>query len=561
MQKYGEFGHIECCETITDVKDSLVQLNFQLVRTNKTHLHILQKRMREILGILKQTHDIQHLQILYKMTIHVRDIVQGKGECALFYMMILVWYDFYPDCAMLLLYGSVISLRLNDKSFGSWKDIKYFCNYCLEVTGNDSHQMIEYAIFITNQELTRVLTTPYDISSPKSFVAKWIPREKSKKFGWLNKKLALDYYSDYIKTATDKWGKIKATNKALMEYRAICSSLNKELDTVEIKQCEQNMLYMNFLNTPSLTLLKQTRSLLNLHVNGQPERKTNPSNVAAAKLFEEFIISSEVVHGKNITLVQFAKQALRPNITYFEKEIINKQWKDNASQIESLRSMIPIVDCSQTMFECDALYGAMALACRIAEKSVIGRRILCFSSRSIWINLDDENCRSNFTDMIQMVYRKIKDNIGLTAHIHVALDTLLESIIDCEMPATDVEQMMFVIISSMKFEKDRKGWTNDLLYNMIKTKFENAGKSVDGSPYRPPHILFWNVTQGDGFPCSCKETNVSMMSGFSPVSLNSFRENDSQDLKICNPWSMLCSMLNKPRYNFAVKVVESYLEQ
>ena len=52
-------------------------------------------------------------------------------------------------------------------------------------------------------------------STNKSLVAKWIPREKSHKFGWLTPYIAREYYSNWF---TDKMtdGQYKsATRKAL----------------------------------------------------------------------------------------------------------------------------------------------------------------------------------------------------------------------------------------------------------------------------------------------------------------------------------------------------------
>ena len=39
----------------------------------------------------------EYLILLYKMIGQTRDIIDGKGECSLTYMMIYTWYDFYPE--------------------------------------------------------------------------------------------------------------------------------------------------------------------------------------------------------------------------------------------------------------------------------------------------------------------------------------------------------------------------------------------------------------------------------------------------------------------------------
>jgi hypothetical protein len=92
-----------------------------------------------------------YLCILYKMIGQTRDIIDGKGEYNLTYMMIYAWYDFYPDLAKFILYNLVIS-ETGDHPYGSWKDMKYFCNYCKN-KGNSYHPLINECINICNSQL------------------------------------------------------------------------------------------------------------------------------------------------------------------------------------------------------------------------------------------------------------------------------------------------------------------------------------------------------------------------------------------------------------------------
>jgi hypothetical protein len=222
--------------------------------------------------------------------------------------------------------------------------------------------------------------------------------------------------------------------------------------------------------------------------------------MVAASFFKEHLSMYNYISGQTINMLQFGKEALKPNNSPFEKKLINKQWKDSSLKIKTLRCMIPILDCSQKMLEDDAIYGAMALACKIAEKSIIGKRILCFSSYPVWVNFGEENCEQSFTGMMEFLYKKIKNGIGLTSNFHGALDELLEIIEECELSVESVEEMMLVIISGMQFEKDASGWKNDILYKMIKNKFNLVGMSTTNKLYDPPHICFWNVKQSNGFP-------------------------------------------------------------
>ena len=82
----------------------------------------------------------------------------------------------------------------------------------------------------------------------------------------------------------------------------------------------------------------------------------------------------------------------------------------------------------------------------------------------------------------------------------------------------------------------------------MKAKYEAAGIHLNGIPYKPPHILFWNLTSTSGFPSLNNQPNVSMMSGFSPALLNLFCEQGLDALQNYTPWSLLEKSLENERY-------------
>jgi hypothetical protein len=72
---------------------------------------------------------------------------------------------------------------------------------------------------------------------------------------------------------------------------------------------------------------------------------------------------------------------------------------------------------------------------------------------------------------------------------------------------------------------------------------------VKGRPYKPPHILFWNLRSTSGFPTLSTQPNASMMSGFSPVMLNLFCEKGIESLQSCTPWIIFLKSLKNDRYS------------
>ena len=91
----------------------------------------------------------------------------------------------------------------------------------------------------------------------------------------------------------------------------------------------------------------------------------------------------------------------------------------------------------------------------------------------------------------------------------------------------------------------------------MKSKYEAAGVRVHGSPYKPPHILFWNLRSTNGFPSLSNQPNCSMMSGFSPALLNLFCDQGLTALQSCTPWSLLERSLENERY----KIMSDRLSQ
>ena len=61
------------------------------------------------------------------MTLNTRDCA-AKGERDLTYMMLKVWYDYKPEIAFYIFETIMLNTELKEP-LGSWKDIKYLCNY------------------------------------------------------------------------------------------------------------------------------------------------------------------------------------------------------------------------------------------------------------------------------------------------------------------------------------------------------------------------------------------------------------------------------------------------
>ena len=115
------------------------------------------------------------------------------------------------------------------------------------------------------------------------------------------------------------------------------------------------------------------------------------------------------------------------------------------------------------------------------------------------------------------------------------------------MQTLDVLDWVLVLLSDMQMDRASNEATP--LSESIQRKYHEAGMKIWGKPFKPPHVLFWNLRSTSGFPCLSSTQNVSMMSGFSPALLNLFCEEGIASLYTCTPWSILVKSLENERYS------------
>jgi hypothetical protein len=478
---------------------------------------------------------------MYRMIGHTRDIIDGKGEYALSYMLLGVWYKHHPELAkfafklFVLPYPSIEGRGDNDvHPYGSWKDIKYFYKT------NKSSPLVLYG----SQLLLNQLKND-SVSDNPSLAAKWVPREKSQ-FGDLFTELAIDYFCDYLASAKNDKSRERAIIKAKTDFRKLISSLNKKLDTVQIKQCGLHWADIDPIKQTSITMHKQKKAFLNVKKNGEQRCELNDRIVCANK-FNEFAqkaLKGDVeVKGKRIGLNDFTKDALeliRHNQHKSnEAELLNAQWLNNSKQTGALGKMIAMVDVSGSMVG-DPMNVAIALGIRVAEKSMLGKRVMTFSASPAWVNLQGQD---NFVEMVDVVRQA---DWGMNTNFAAALKMILDAIVTQKMKPEDVEDMVLAIFSDMQMDQADPKSISIMTY--IESQYSDAGQRLWGKPFKIPHILFWNLSSTSGFPTLSTQKNASMISGFSPSLLNLFCEEGLSALQSCTPWSIFIKSLDNERY-------------
>ena len=256
--------------------------------------------------------------------------------------------------------------------------MKYFIYYLRIFHSKiDQHPIFLKIIKLINEQLRKD-----EHSLNPSLLAKWIPREKSNKFCWINKYLAFDYYSNYlqtVKSGEDETLK-RAQTKCLTHYRILISNLNKKLHTVQINQCGLDWKSINFdKNVTSITLRKQSFAFQDKNKRGRSRYHSDISiredRNLCSENYRRYILEcsscKKIIKSKNVAIYDLVKGADLLNNPYIssqdpeniERMSLNTQWKAQSKTNKFLENMIAMVDTSGSM-ECDnsrPLYTAIGL--------------------------------------------------------------------------------------------------------------------------------------------------------------------------------------------------------
>ena len=577
----GENNSLEYGWTSNKVQELITQFQFQLVRTN--NLASLKEQYNKLLNLVFLGDvNLEYVKVVYKLIGYTRDIVAGKGEYNLTYMLISELYNFgskHQDkvdktkidtmCEEAL--KSLVVLDSGEHPYGSYKDLKYFCNYHLtssyernnynNLNLNKKDKLIDCVVKLICERLKED-----EKSQNKSLLAKWVPREKSNKFGWITPIIAKQYYSEWFDNRVNAMSDAQykaAMRKALTHFRQLISKLNKELNTIQINQCSNNWKDINFdKHVTSITMRKQANAFNMIGKKGR-ERvvsvNTQEDRMECKRHYQEYLNQcrrgEKTVKGSRVSLVDFVKGAINleyqsNSATSDERDLLNMQWNENSKQNESMGNMIAMVDTSGSM-ECDnglPLYSAIGLGIRVAEKSKLGKRVMTFNAQPSWVNLEG-------LDFVGMVQKIRGAGWGMNTNFDAALDMILNTAVANNISPFEMQNFTLLICSDMQIDQCRTDYSGTM-FDRMKKRYADAGiNSRYRTPYTLPHIVFWNLRSTMGFPSLSTTQNTSMLSGNSPVLLNTFSEKGCELLKDLTPWNILINELNNKRYNKLEDVV------
>jgi hypothetical protein len=447
MFDHDDFPELEPIDLDAYFKQQIIYFYTNLTRkTSNTNVIELSQKLVDVLRTLKtqirQNRDyIKYLELFYRMIGQTRDISNGKGEHELSYMMILAFYDVFPTLSIYAIHRFCKPIYCIS-AVGSWRDIKYLCEHVrLYSYKKENHEIISICIKLMNSQLKSDLETwkfSVNAGSRKhiSNVAKWVPREK-KKFNWLFEMLVIDWIrtnAPYMfENITDSW--ISAITKAKRIYRKKVVSLNKILDTTEIKQCSQKIDEIDPKNIACYTSMKQRALIYTARFNGPFEPVRDNKN-----------------HQNHYPIAFFIKEAMRliGTTDIYEIELLNKQWTWFSKTIPTygFENTLSILDVSFNMQKMDAesFYSAIGYAILIAERSNFGKRILAVDHQPTWINFNEG---ATFLSIVENICSKLKSNMNTTSNMDRAMELLVLSMIETRSTKRFMKNMTLILLSNL----------------------------------------------------------------------------------------------------------------
>ena len=511
-------------------KERIQYFFFNFTRKTTQHsIQILQTQFKDCLSILRKNLIVNnypkdltyYLELLYCLIAQTRDVVYGKGERELSYMLIYTFYEFYPSLTFFLIQRLVyppFETNNHKLCYGSWRDIPALCSFIKRFSNNSEHTLIDYCIELINNQLIN----DHNIwihSSRKSKtiisnVAKWIPRE-NKQHDWLFHRLAIHWakirHPNILRTASNEEQHAKATSKCKRLYRKQVSFLNKQLQTFEYLMCSNQMDYLQDKSLPVYHFCKHFsyyhqsiyhRDLLKNHAS-------LPDDLILPYYANHFPLSFFIQKAR------FYSELSSEDKKKHHQEILNLNslWMKNIQKIPfgHFDHIIPFIDVSFTMQNnhSDLFYSAIALSIIIAQRSLSSRRIIAIDTFPTWINFDHKN---DLVSIVKEFFHTIYSMQNTTPNFKNAIEMFHNGLLVSEANHQFIENMTVVFFSNFQsfvdYNNEIVNETEQNMYTQLSSFFK---------PHCIPYFVFWNLSETNNISIPSHRNNdkVCFLSGMS----------------------------------------------
>lgn len=399
--------------------------------------------------------------------------------------------------------------------YGRWDDL-----YSL-IDGDLTEYVAEFIHQQLNEDCGNYLN-----EKPISLLAKWLPKESTKKY----KKV----YNILLK-------KFNMTPK---EYRRGVSKLRKYLDVVEVKMSANEWNKVNYNTIPSKANLLYKDAFLRHDEERRNEYLEDLKNGNEnTKINAKVLMPHEIVH--NYISPLYDGWHLR--IKSYD-ETLEQLWKSLPDYVDVEGFSMFVRDGSGSMTDrigntnITCLDVSTALAIYFSEhcKGEYKDNFITFSNSPKVIDLS--NC-SSLREKIEKCYAEDDwTNTDVYKVFKLVLDVAVKNQYTQEQLPKNI-----VIVSDMEF--DDATTTRD-----YKTLFETIQVEYLLHGYDLPRLVFWNVCSRTGtIPLKTNKNGVCLVSGMSPTIMDMVLSGE------LDPYKCLVDKLNSSRYDAVEKAVKNIL--
>src|SRR3989338_1235981 len=375
---YGEKGSI--AYTDGGAGESRVALSYALVRG------LTRRTLNDLVDSVLIERD--HLNDLFSLAFHTRDILEGKGERQLFYWFLLKLYDAFPT--------HVLRIMELIPFYGSWQDLRQLWEIAREDHKLDiADRCVE--LFVKQLRLEHEHLTNDSHNSNVTLCAKWAPRETG-------------HYHRMAHEIASQLCPQLIINRTMQAYRQILQRIVRHLDLTETHMCGGTWAEIQPSRVPGRCLKIHRKALMNQNLKDGTERSTLPDRRICRDHFIEALHkaivdpSSATIHGAHLyphelvheyqkTKHQFNRNIERSAILRIADDLVLEAqflaMVQKYHQLGALGSMVVLADVSGSMYD-QPLEVCVVLAALISRVNhpVFRNRYMTFSEDPQWHLLD-----------------------------------------------------------------------------------------------------------------------------------------------------------------------------
>lgn len=566
----GENGHAEY--SVEGLGDSLLAFFDKLMRG------LPEERVREcVADVLRDSRNEKNVEMvknLFVMAFHTRWCRGGKGERKVFYVLLKVLYERFPD--------AVLDLVELIPKFGYWKDLLSLLLECQgESVDYSALRARVFALFARQlqDDTAELQAAKNEGRTPQvSLCAKFCPSEG----GSHSKALSADKEICKLLFPTVVGAQVAigegSWHHARSKYRRLVSALRKALEVPETLMCAQRWADIQFAKVPSLCMDRQKRAFLNETKKGAVAHPDDPERVACRERLLAHIVDKGVaaLKGKQLFPHELVQQAMggkcRGAMSTGVSAVLDVQWEavrtgllemveerkaqlaqaaaplqqadalseaatlcpeaaaltiardvaidtavsSGATKSVGLSRVVPMADVSGSMSGTPMLVSiALGLLASEVTHPTFRDKVLTFDEVPTWHDLSGEK------SFVKKVQSLAGAQWGGSTDFFAAMQLIADLVRKDNLDQAQIPDLL--VVSDMQFNEAEHGYCEqggkwESSYSKIAQLFHDLGLELHGRPLDAPQIIFWNVRSDTvGFPASATQKGVMLLSGFSPA--------------------------------------------